>query len=72
MAYTDTNYKNKSELKADVKAGKQVHCYKPNDMFGDGSVPDGETVIEGPHYPQPHRWYARVQVKGGMIVKVLG
>lgn len=32
---------------------------------------DGEAFLEGPHYPRPHTWYAKVQVKDGVVVKVL-
>jgi hypothetical protein len=70
MAYTDKNYKNKKDMKADVLAGKEVTVYQPG-PFGP-SVSDGECSIEGPHYPQPHKWYARVRVQGGKITKVLG
>lgn len=26
--------------------------------------------VEGPHFPQPHRWYAQVEVKDGKVIKV--
>lgn len=26
--------------------------------------------VEGPHYPEPHRWYAQVEMKDGIVVKV--
>ena len=68
MAYTDTNYKTKKALVADVKAGKTVTVYQPGPFGPD--VRDGETTIEGPHFPEPHRWYARATVKDGVIVKV--
>ena len=43
--------------------------YNPSGMF---PVPaNGQDTIEGPHYPKPHKWYARVQVAHGYIVKVL-
>jgi hypothetical protein len=31
-------------------------------------VNDGPGAIEGPHYPKPHKWYAAVVVKDGVIV----
>ena len=38
---------------------------------GLGSVPtNGTASIEGPHYPQPHKWYASVVIKDGVVVKV--
>lgn len=66
MAYTDRNFKTKKELKAAVDAGKQIGVFNPG--LG-GAVHDGKICIEGPHYPQPHSWYATVEVKGGVIVK---
>jgi len=68
MAYTTRNYKTKKELIADVKAGKEVTVYQPG-PFGPG-VPDGPVALEGPHFPQPHRWYASATIKSGVIVKV--
>jgi hypothetical protein len=26
--------------------------------------------VEGPHYPEPHKWYAEVEVKDYIVVKV--
>jgi hypothetical protein len=42
-------------------------------MFGNtAKVQAGEhrVTLEGPHYPQPHRWYAEATVRDGVIVKV--
>ena len=66
--YTDKNYKTKKELIADVKAGKQVSVYQPGGLFP--SQKNGECCIEGPHYPEPHRWYASATIANGIIVKV--
>lgn len=71
--YTDVNFTTKKALKDAVAAGKQIHVYQPNDMFGAGDkVQMGEhrVTLEGPHYPQPHRWYAQAVVRDGVIVKV--
>ena len=67
--YTDTNFKTKKALKEAVAAGKEVTVYQP----GLGTVPMGmaDVSVEGPHYPQPHTWYARVRIDNGQIVKVL-
>jgi hypothetical protein len=70
VAYTTTNFKTKKALKEAVASGATVTVFQPNDMFGDGSVRDGTACVEGPHYPQPHRWYAQVEVRDGRIVKV--
>ena len=68
MAYVNPNYKSKKEFKAAVAEGKQLEPYNPSGMF---PVPqNGRVVIEGPHYPQPHKWYADCDVQNGIITKV--
>jgi len=32
---------------------------------------DGTAFLEGPHYPKPHTWYAKVQLRNSVVVKVL-
>lgn len=66
--YAVGNPKTKKQLKQWVADGKQVEAYQPGGMFP--SQTDGSAVIEGPHYPQPHRWYAQVVLKDGIIVSV--
>lgn len=66
MAYTVTNYK--KALVEDFKAGKVIEVYQPG-MFGP-EVRDGTVALEGPHYPEPHKWYASGTVKGGKLVKL--
>jgi len=66
--YVSPNFKTKKELKQAVKEGRPVEVFSP------GPFPaklDGEEFVEGPHFPRPHSWYARVQVEGGRVVKVL-
>jgi hypothetical protein len=67
--YANTDFRTKKELKEAVKAGP-IPCHQPG-PFGP-KVSDGEHTCEGPHYPKPHRWYARVKVEGGLITKVIG
>lgn len=67
MAYTSTNFKTKKDFKKAVAEGQKISIYSP----GPFPVPsDGEVLIEGPQYPQPHRWYATATVVGGIVVKV--
>lgn len=66
--YTDQNFKTKKELKAAVDSGKAVSVYQPNDMFGNAPT-NGRITLEGPHYPQPHKWYAQAVIANGVIVK---
>ena len=73
--YVSPNFKTKKQLKEAVALGKVVEVFQPNDMFGKTrQVQDAVSMavtIEGPHYPEPHRWYARVQTEKGKVVKVL-
>ena len=66
--YVEPNFRTKKALKEAVASGKEVTVFDPG-PFG-GKVPDGMGTVEGPHYPEPHKWYARVQVSGGRVVKV--
>jgi hypothetical protein len=66
MAYVYPNYKSKKELIAAVKDGVCLETYNPSGMFP--TTQNGTDVIEGPHYPKPHRWYAAVVVKDGVVV----
>lgn len=80
--YTSKNFKTKKELKDAVAAyntispqdgqrmGRAVTYYQPNDMGFAPLTMDGTVYLEGPHYPQPHKWYAQAEVESGVIVKV--
>lgn len=68
MAYTTQNFKTKKALKDAVAAGETVRLYNPSGMF---PVKDnGTEYVEGPHYPEPHKWYAQVTVVDGVVTKV--
>lgn len=65
--YTDVNFKSKKALKDAVASGQRVTYFQP----GLGDTPrDGVIYCEGPHSPQPHKWYAECLCKDGAIVKV--
>jgi hypothetical protein len=64
VPYTFTNFKTKKALKEAV-ALASVPVYQPGPFGPD--VADGQACIEGPHYPEPHRWWASVTVKNGVI-----
>ncbi len=67
MSYTQVNFRTKKELKETVAKGGLVSIFNP----GLGTpVENGWTTVEGPHYPEPHRWYAEVLIKDRYIVKV--
>ena len=69
MSYVDPDFKTKKELKAAVAEGQKLRPYNPSGMFP--TKINGEETVEGPHYPKPHKWYARVQVEDGVVVRVL-
>ena len=67
MSYCRPNYTTKKALKEAVAAGLPVRIFNP----GLGTtVENGMTTLEGPHYPQPHRWYAEVKMVGGLVKEV--
>jgi hypothetical protein len=69
MAYGNPNCRTKKELKERVERGERVTVFEPGP--GIGAVPaNGTAAVEGPHYPEPHRWYAQVIIKNGRVVKV--
>lgn len=68
MTYTTINYRTKKALKEAVANGDQVTVYEPGPF---GPAPrNGKVYLEGPHYPEPHRWYATAEVRDGIIVSV--
>jgi len=69
MTYVRGNPKTKKALKDALTRGQSMYAFEP----GMGRLPDGGgwISIEGPHYPEPHRWYARVLVDAtGKIVSI--
>jgi len=67
MAYAHPNFKTKKALKEAVKNGDHVTVT----ANGLETIPqDGEVSIEGPHYPQPHVWYATGKMENGKLVSV--
>ena len=65
--YVNPNFKTKKELKLSVMSGGNVTVFAP----GLGTPKrDGVECVEGPHYPEMHRWYAEVTLKDGIVIKV--
>lgn len=65
--YTKPTFKFKKELKKALNDGKTVEVYSP------GPFPcpqNGIVAVEGPA-GKPHTWYANVQIKDGIVTKVL-
>ena len=67
--YTRTNYRTKKALKEAVKNGKEVTVFQPG-PFGSDKPINGRVALEGPHYPEAHKWYATAEIKDGIVVKV--
>lgn len=64
MSYTTNNFKTKKELKEQVALHKAFGSEKntPVTCYNPGAGPDlsnftGTVYLEGPHFPEPHRWY---------------
>lgn len=71
--YTSINFKTKKMLKEAVSSGLQVSVYQPGGIFHpkeESSTYSGTAFVEGPHYPAPHTWYAKVKIENGIIVEV--
>lgn len=65
--YVNPNFKTKKALKEALAAGKAVEVY----AAGLGEVPmNGVVYLEGPHFPEPHKWYAQGEMRGGKLVKI--
>ena len=65
--YTDVNFQTKKALKEALASGREIRCFSP----GPFPCPEqGRVTLEGPHFPEPHRWYAVADVKNGVIVSV--
>lgn len=65
--YISPNYRSKKAVKDALKEGKQVSVYSP----GPFSAPkNGPVFLEGPHSPEPHKWYGEGIVKDGYLVSI--
>lgn len=80
MSYTVKNFKTKKDVKTAVaNYNANIHvsgvlvdavvCYNPG-VGPDLSHYTGTVYLEGPHYPEPHKWYAQGEMKNGILVKV--
>ena len=65
--YVEPNFRTAKALREAIAQGKPVRVFSP------GPFPakrEGTEFVEGPHYPEPHRWYAQVEVREGLVVGV--
>ncbi len=66
--YVSPNFKSKKALKEAVTQGKQVKVFSPGPF---PAPKQGRVTVEGPHFPEPHTWYATVLVDNGIVIKVV-
>ena len=67
--YVDPNFRTKKALKQAVADGQVVTVFSPGPF---GCLHPGRHAIEGPHYPQPHKWYAEVETDAdGRVVRII-
>lgn len=64
MAYTLRNFKTKKELKEALARGERVSVYNP----GPFPLKPGTCTLEGPHYPEMHRWYAECRIDKDLCI----
>ena len=67
--YTTKKFKTKKSLKDAIKCGEHINVYQPG-PYGGNEPLNGEILIEGPHYPEPHTWYATGTLKNGILIKI--
>lgn len=66
--YVDPNFKTKKAMREALKEGKEISVYQPGGIFS-GPM-NGRVSLEGPHYPEPHKWYAEGFIENGKLVKI--
>ena len=65
--YCTQNFPTKRALREAVARGERVTLFAP----GLGTPKEfGPEYVEGPHFPQPHRWAAKVEMSNGVVVRV--
>lgn len=67
--YTTKNFQTKKALKEAIAKGEKVTIFQPG-PFGGDTPKNGKVALEGPHYPQPHKWYASATIQDGYVVAV--
>jgi hypothetical protein len=68
MAYASKNFKSKKAFKEAVQTGEKITLRNPSGMFP--TQQNGRESVEGPWYPEPHKWYASVTVTNGIVTSV--
>jgi len=66
MTYCVENFRTKKALREAV-AERDVAIYQPGPWGR--RVQNGTVYLEGPHYPEPHKWYAIAESVNNTIPK---
>ncbi len=66
--YTVENYRSKAAIKRALAIGEKIATYQPGGMFE--AKTDGVVSLEGPHFPEAHRWYAEATIADGIILTI--
>jgi len=69
MSYIYPNFKTKKEAKQALQLGQTITCRR-NCPWGHETISEGTETIEGPHYPEPHKWYGKAIIKEGLVIKL--
>jgi len=69
--YVSPNFKSKKALKEAIASGAPIRVFQPNgDLTGVRAPTNGRVFLEGPHYPEPHKWYAEGTMLNGKLIKI--
>lgn len=69
MAYVRPNLKSKKAIREAIATGKRIEVFDPG--IGHEPIPrDGIVHLEGPHSPEPHKWYGTGTMKDGKLVSI--
>lgn len=66
--YCTTNFKTKKAVKQAIAAGEEVTVFSP--AFAKENTKEGICYLEGPHYPEPHRWYGQGILKDSKLIAI--
>jgi len=65
--YISPNLRTKKAIKEALAAGRTIEVFSP----GPFPAPvNGFVALEGPHFPEPHKWYAAGVVQDGLLVSI--
>ncbi len=67
--YLTPNFKSKKAAREAIASGQIVTIHQVG-PFGGNEPTEGQVAIEGPHYPEPHRFYGTATLKDGVVIKL--